>query len=306
MKAVVQLDQIPARARLIVPVIGAGGGSGRSVTAGLLALGLAAAASPVVMDTAPRLASPWPAWVDQEGAGLASLPPHNPTSRADITAAASPCHGTAGTTWHVLTDRQPWNAPSLDLPEDPRAWYQLSATGTWQAVVADTTYPAAHDIVDSHTRGGGTTTAWCDLPFAIPVLCAPTTGPGIALAQTTVMAAEASGLPLQRFVLAMVATSPGRPPSPVRAGLTMLQPKVGQMVTIPYDDHIAAAGLREPHRLKPRTTASADALARAVLSLAHTTWGTPLPAAPTPAPLTPEGGHSAVTPIPHRSAALSG
>jgi hypothetical protein len=305
-KQPVQLDQIPGRARLVVPVIGAGGGSGRSVVAGLLALGLASVSSPVVMDTAPRLASPWPTWIDGEGAGLASLPPRSVTSKSGVATAASVCRGVAGATWHVLTDQQAWSAPPLDLPDDPQAWYQLSSLGPWQAVVIDTAHPAAHDMVDGRARGGGTTTAWCDLPFTVPVLCTPTTGPGVALAQTAVMAAEAAGLPLERFVLATVATSSGRPPTPVRAGLTMLEPKVGRTVSVPFDEHVAAAGLRESNRLKPRTAASADALARAVLSLAHAAWGTPLPAAAAPAPLTLEGGHGAITSITARSAALPG
>ena len=305
MKQSPELDRIPSRARLLVPVLGTGGGSGRSIVAGLLALGLSSAATAVVLDTAPRLSSPWPSWVDREGAGLASIPPERPTTRAAVAAAASECRGGAGTAWQVLTDQQPWSAAPLDLPVDPRAWHQLSAAGTWQTIVVDTDYPAAHDIVGGSTRGGGRTASWCDLPFTVPVLCAPATGPGITLAQTTVLAAEAASLPLQRFVLATVATSPGRSPAPVRAGMTMLEPKLGRTVPIPFDEHIAAAGLREANRLKPRTTASSEALAAAVLSLAHSAWGTPLPAATSPALQTPEGGRRAITSVTPRPSALS-
>ncbi|MFE2529783.1 hypothetical protein ACFXEL_36790 [Streptomyces sp. NPDC059382] len=173
----------------------------------------------------------------------------------------------------------------LRLPSDPAAWYQLAAAGGWQAVVADTSHPVAHDVVTSRTMGlPGMTAGWCALPYTAPVLTAPATGQGVAALQVAVRAASAEGLPLQRMVVALVETGDGRLPAGVRAAATMLQAQVSDVVHIPYDPHIRAHGIRDAHRLASRKTReAADALVRAVVASAHRTWGEPLPAAPVPA-----------------------
>ncbi|MBC2878434.1 hypothetical protein H7K43_25890 [Streptomyces sp. TYQ1024] len=239
-----------------------------------------------MLDTVPRLSSPWPTWVSAPGGGLPALPPDLPLSRRQVREAASRCQGPAGE-WQVLTDHQDWSCPPLSLPTDPAAWYQLAAIGGWQAVVADTGHAVAHDIVTARCEGrSGTTAAWCGLPFAVPVLCAAANGDGVQALQTAVQAALAEGLPLQRTVVALVCLADGRLPASVRAAITMLQGRVAAVVTVPWDPQIRVSGLRNIGRLKARTVQAGAELAQRVLDAAKTAWGDPLPPAPVPAALT--------------------
>ncbi|MGP3979263.1 hypothetical protein ACTWQF_35690 [Streptomyces sp. 8N114] len=246
----------------------------------------ASTAPSVVLDTVPRAASPWPYWAAEPGTGLASIPPDQPASRQRIQDAAARCPAPEGRSWHVLTDHQKWSSPPLQLPDDPAAWHQLAAAGGWQVAVADTGNAMAHDVIATRCAGhAGQTAAWCALPFCIPVLCTAATGPGVLALQLAVKAAVAEGLPLQRMVIALAKTTEGRLPSPVRAAAAMLRSHVYAVVTIPYDPHIRTYGMSDAHRIRPKTLAAGNDLARAVLASAHQVWGDPLPAPPVPAPL---------------------
>ncbi|MFF1399355.1 hypothetical protein ACFVZD_36850 [Streptomyces sp. NPDC058287] len=282
------MTALPAASRLVVPVMAATGGSGRTITAGLLGRGLASAGSTVVLDLAPRLSSPWPAQLaGQKARGLAALPPGEPLTRTAVQQACA-VHTTAtGIPWHVLSDGRAWHEQPLVLPEDPAAWYQLSAIGGWQAVVADTVHPLAHDLLAARSSGHlGQTRGWYELPFAIPVLCAAATADGIQALQQAVMALHAEGLPLGRSVIALVATGDGRPPAAVRAGATMLSARTAAVVHLPYDPHIRAHGLNSG-RVRVRTREASSQLTRAVLAAAYSAWGRPLPDAAHPAPISP-------------------
>ncbi|MBP0453937.1 hypothetical protein J5Y04_31000 [Kitasatospora sp. RG8] len=284
----VPVVELPLHGRLVVPVLAATGGSGRSTVAGLLGAVLARAAPSVVLDLAPRLASPWPAWTAEPGTGLASIPPDRPLSRAQAQAAAARLPGPGGSSWQVLTDHREWSAPPLPAVDTPAAWYQLAAIGGWPAVVADTCHPMAHDLVAARTGGDqGLTAAWCALPVSVPVVCAAATGSGVAALQTALSAAAAEGLPLQRMVVALVATGDGRAPAPVRAGETMLAPRVAAVVRVPYDPDLRAHGLRNASRLGARSVQAAEQLVQAVVTSARESWGDPLPAAAQPAPAAP-------------------
>lgn len=290
---------LPGQSRLFIPVLGATGGSGRSVTAGLLGCSFAASGSSVVLDTAPRLASPWPSWVARKGSGLAALPPDRPFSREQAIEAASGFPGPKAP-WAVLTDHQEWHQDQLSLPCDPGAWYQLAAGGGWQAVIADTAHPVTHDIVTARAAGRtAVTVSWCSQPFAVPVLTALATGPGVAALQMAVKAASAEGLPLQRAVVALTSPGEGRLPPPVRAAATMLQSLVSAVVTVPFDPHIRGHGMAEPERLGRRTAEAGTAMAAAVLTAAHRAWGEPLPSAPVPAALPTEASADPMTPDHH-------
>ncbi|MET8298174.1 hypothetical protein ABZW02_29605 [Streptomyces sp. NPDC005180] len=240
-------------------------------------------ADTVVLDLAPRLTSPWPAWSGPSG-GLAALSPDRPLARAHIRGAAAGRRSAAGE-WSVLTDAREWHAAPLALPVQPAAWYQLAAAGGWQAVVADTAHPIAHDVLTARCSGGPSLTrAWCDLPFAVPVLCAQATADGIQPLQQALMVLHAEGLPLQRAVVVLAATADGRPPAVVRAAATMLSARAAAVIHLPHDADIRASGL-QPARIRPRTRQTARELAAAVLAAAHQSFGDPLPDAPQPAPL---------------------
>lgn len=271
----------------MLPVMAATGGSGRSTVSHLLACGLAASGRTVVLDTGPRLSSPWPAWTaGQTAPGLASLPADRPLSRNQVIRAAAELSAPCGS-WQALTDGREWHNAPLSLPHDPAAWYQLASIGGWQLVVADTVHPVAHDVLAARCEGhAGQTRGWCDLPSAVPVLCAAATAGGIQALQQTVMALHAEGLPLNRTVAVLVAVGDGRLPPVVRAGATMLAPRTAAVVHLPHDPQIRTHGLSELSRLRSRTRQAAVQLADAVLAAAHAAWGSPLPDAPRPAPLT--------------------
>lgn len=278
---------LPETARLVVPVMAATGGSARSTVAHLLADELAVAADTVVLDLAPRLASPWPTWSGgTQAAGLAALPHDQPLTRGAVRGAAAVRRAAEGG-WHVVTDGREWHAAPLSLPPEPAAWYQLGAVGGWQAVVADTAHPIAHDVLVARCSGSPSLTrAWCDLPFSVPVLCAQATADGMQTLQQAVMVLHAEGLPLQRTVVVLAATADGRPPAVVRAAATMLSARAAAVVHLPHDADIRANGLQaQPARTRTRTRQAARELATAVLAAARESFGDPLPDAPQPAPL---------------------
>lgn len=284
-------ETVPALAvgaRLLVPVMAATGGSGRTTVASLLGAGLAASGSTVVLDLAPRLTSSWPGRLaEQRVGGLALLPPGQPLTRSAVQRASAVVAGADGASWHILSDGREWHTPPLPLPENPAAWYQLAAIGGWQGVVADTVHPLGHDLLTARCAGEiGQTRGWCNLPYAVPVLCAAATAQGMRSLQQAVMVLHAEGLPLQRTVVALVSTGDGRPPVAVRAGATMLTSRTAAVVQVPYDPHIRAHSLAAA-RLRSRTLQAAARLTGAVLAAAHSTWGDPLPDAPQPAPTTP-------------------
>ncbi|WP_331756729.1 hypothetical protein [Streptomyces sp. NBC_01568] len=278
---------LPETARLVVPVMAATGGSARSTVAHLLADELAAAADTVVLDLAPRLASPWHTWSGGDQVpGLAGLPPDQPLTRRRIRDAAAVRQAPAGQ-WGVLTDGREWHSAPLNLPPEPAAWYQLAAAGGWQAVVADTAHPIANDVLVARCSGSPSLTrAWCDLPFAVPILCAQATADGMQTLQQAVMVLHAEGLPLQRTVVVLAATADGRPPAVVRAAATMLSARTAAVVHLPHDPDIRANGMQaQPARIRARTRQAARELATAVLAAVRESFGDPLPDAPQPAPL---------------------
>ncbi len=280
------LPVLPERARLVVPVMATTGGSARSTVAHVLADAFAAVADTVVFDLAPRLASPWPAWAGIPAGGLAALAPDQPLTRAGIRAAVAVRRAPKGD-WDVLTDGREWHAAPLALPNEPAAWYQLAAAGGWEVVVVDTAHPVAHDLLAARCAGSPSLTrAWCDLPFAVPVVCAPATADGVQALQQAVMVLHAEGLPLQRMVVVLTSTADGRPPAVVRAAATMLSARASAVVHLPHDADIRAHGLQaQPARIRPRTREAARELAAAVLAAARASFGDPLPPAPQPAPL---------------------
>lgn len=280
------------------------GGSGRSALACLIAEELAAVADTVVLDLGVRLTSPWPGWTQavptghaartvravqavrtvQGGSGdggLAALPCDRPHTREAIRSAAVRRGG-----FDVLTDGREWNAPPLALPSEPAAWYQLAAAGGWQIVVADTAHPVGYDVLAARCAGlPGATRGWCELPYAVPVLCAAATADGVQVLQQAVMAMTAEVMPLSRAVVVLVGLDGGRAPAVVRAAATMLADRAYDVLELPHDADVRAHGLRGPGRPRARTRQAVARIAEAVLEAAHSAWGGELPDAPVPAPV---------------------
>ncbi|MBO8189888.1 hypothetical protein JW592_31230 [Streptomyces sp. DW4-2] len=99
--------------------------------------------------------------------------------------------------------------------------------------------------------------------------------------QTAVAAATAEGLPLQRTVVVFVSLGEGRLPTAVKTAMTMLDSRVAEVVSMPFEPQIrTGGGVHEAVRPKSRIE-----LTTAVLASAHRSWGEPLPPAAEPAPL---------------------
>ncbi|MET8982507.1 hypothetical protein ABZX85_43700 [Streptomyces sp. NPDC004539] len=281
--APVAVPHLPVGSRLLVPVLAATGGSGRTTVAHLLARGLAAIADTVLLDLSPRLASSWPTHLAARRAtGLAALPPDQPLTRTAVRAACA----VEDTGPHILSDSRAWHAPPLlNLPELPAAWYQLASIGGWQAVVADTPHPLAHDLLTArHTGERALTRDWYELPYAIPVLCAPATADGVHALIRATKTLDAEALPLARTVVALTGTTDGRLPASLRTALAGATDRTAAVVHIPHDPRIRAQGQSTAHP-RPRTRHASTRLTDAVLSAAHRMWGRPMPLAPQPAAL---------------------
>ncbi|HEY8983191.1 MAG TPA: hypothetical protein VIU15_26890 [Streptomyces sp.] len=278
----VAVPRLPDGARLVVPVLAATGGSGRTTVAHLLGTGLAGVGDTVVLDLAPRLASSWPGRPSpQRAPGLASLPPDQPLTRTAVRAACA----SDGTGPAVLADDRAWHAAPLDLPELPAAWYQLAAIGGWQAVVADTAYPLAHDLLTArHAGHRALTRDWYELPCSVPVLCTAATADGVQALQQATKTLDAEGLPLARTVIALVGTGDGRIPAAVRGAFGEAAERAAGVVQVPYDSRVRAQG-QATAQPRARTRQAAGRLTDAVLETAFRVWGRPLPAAPQAAPI---------------------
>ncbi|MGW2869949.1 hypothetical protein [Kitasatospora sp. NPDC001225] len=252
--------------RLVVPVLGAAAGCGRSTVALLAAAGLARLAPTVVLDCAPTALSPWRRWPLAGGTGLASVPADRSLHTGQVRAAASSClDGLV----QVLTDRRPWSQPPLALPSAPSAWPALAGMGGWRVSVADTALTVADDLGDAGVRSR--TARWMLLERAVPVICAPTSREGLEAAAVAIAAAESAGLPLQRCVLVLVGVAGGMPRQ-CRAVATMLAPRVGAVVRVPHCPAWRAHALRTD-RLSRRFEAAGSQLTDTLITTAERSWG---------------------------------
>ncbi|MFX4293624.1 hypothetical protein ACOJQ7_14835 [Streptomyces bohaiensis] len=272
----------------MVPVLAATGGSARSSTAALLACGLAERGETVLVDLARRWVSPWPMWVDaatSEPGGIADVPPSQPvTTRQVRDAAVTVQAGPAP--WQVLTDRQAWQAPPLDVPEDAAAWHQLVAVGGWQCAVVDTHWAVGEDLaLAAHRAGPSVTQRWTGLPCVVPVWCATATGPGVDRLMAALAAAEEAGLPVQDSVVALTHTADGRLPAPVRAACALLADRVARLVEVPFLPRLRSHGPLPTEELGKKGAAAAEDISSAVLGTARDRYGSPLPNAAIPDPV---------------------
>jgi hypothetical protein len=276
-KAQVQPVVMPAGVSAL-PVFAWGGGAGRSTVAGLMASALAPHVPTVVADTVPRVASPWSTWTDQPGAGLLSVPGGDPPPGVAVRHAASVCQWPKGSSWHVMTDVRPWNAPAISVPTDPYPWYQLVGSGGWNAVVVDTGHSVGKDLMTSQlTAAAPLTTRWAIAPQCVPIWCLPATGESVSTMLERGSFLAGAGINPQRMVLAVVSLGAGSDPRGVKAALTMLDGQFAAVVRVPFDSAIQAHGLREPGRLDQRTWRAGRELVDAA---AHVLAQSAQPAAP--------------------------
>lgn len=281
--------------RLVVPVVAATGGAGRSTVSEALARALGPyLGSLAVADCGARGSSPWVHRITAPaGGGLACL--RAGWNRLDegtpglLAAAASRLAGQEAV--HVYTDTTPATAagptasvsggtagvpPILAFPPRPDVWRTL--LHTYHGVVVDTPFSVTTDVLYAAQRGRPSDLArWfaCEADV-VGVIAATADARSANALLEAVTALEAAALSADRFVVALTHMAPGPAPRRVRSRLALLDGRVGAVVELPFD-----AGLHGGNGLggARESEAAHRALAGAVLAR------TSAPLGPAPAPV---------------------
>jgi len=225
----------PLEGRLLVPVLAASAGAGRSTTTALLAQAVVDQRV-LVVDAAERVSSLWAEWVEHPGLGIAGLDESIPGGiYAHLTRLTA-----ANDRLDVLTDvRHP-----LDPPGPTRNagdWHRIAALTSHPVVIADTRDELLPLLVRwSHCVGDVTALLWLSSTASRPLLCVPSSGRGIDEALETVTLLEELHLSPHRLTCAVVGLSASDLPRWVRAGLTLLEPRVAGIVRLPHSRRLVA------------------------------------------------------------------
>lgn len=295
---------------LVVPVVSAAGGVGRSVLAALLAATLSdtttdpAGRAVAVCDVSPRAASPWPGWVDHAApngtgwlASHAADPERFATELRRSTSALN--RGDAQPVW-VLTDTGPVNPAFSGAYHAPLLWSPLLRYVRAAVIDAD---PFEGSRLARQRHGGppATMAAWMRAPSAqTAVLWVTDPSPaGLARTLEAVTAAEECGLPARQLVVAVndVRGHGWMPRS--RSRRTLLEGRVGSIVEIGHHGALRDGGRAA---CTARDTAGRDLarLASAVLAAARPSVIAALSSAPAQ-PAASAQPAAAASPYPARS-----
>jgi hypothetical protein len=238
---------------LVVPVVSAAGGVGRSVLSALLASALSdcttdpAGRAVAVCDVSPRAASPWPGWVDHAasgGTGSLVTQARDPGQfgREIKRGTSAIDRGDAQPIW-VLTDTGPVNPAFSGIYNAPLLWAPLLQYV--RAVVIDAD-PFEGSRLARQCAGGppSTMAAWANAPFAQTAMVWVTDPSPAGLARTleAVTAAEQCGLPMRQFVVAVndVRGHGWLPRSRTRR--TLLADRVGAIVELGHNSTLRDGG----------------------------------------------------------------
>ena len=276
---------LPHGVRALVPVFAVAGGTGRSTVAGLIAQVLAATTRTVVVDPAPRAASPWGRWIGVDAAppghgglpGLVARPDASACLRAVVSRPVPLSRrgrkdlrdrdpsGSGGPAYDLLTDTRPLTAPPVQVPEEPRWYADLMESGGWFAGIVDTgtPVPAAH-IRSRHAGWPSTLDLWWRRTDAVPVILAPTSADGLAALRQLLALLEYDGLAPARAVVGLVDLSGPDTPRRLRREIGDVTAREGTTVRFPYDDAIRSRGLGELDEVSDGVLDAARAIARAV------------------------------------------
>ena len=248
---------------MLVPVLSPSGAGCRSTVAGLLSATFATVAKTVLLDASTPALSPWPSWVTQPTAKVATWRHDFDSPPAGLLACAAVQHLGAHS-WHVLSPRA--LSPETS-PLAPQQWVRLARAGGWSVAVIDTGHSALVELDDGPDPVWSATAAWiADLPTS-PVLALANTVAGLDHAHRFVTACGRLGLSCSRLTVALVDICAGRQPrQALRAG-TVLAGRVGVVVRLPFDPQIAALGLSAPDRVRPASQRSARVLAAALVDV---------------------------------------
>ena len=259
---------VPPTGRLTIPVLAPTGGSGRSTLSYLLAACVAEHARTLVVDTAPRLASPWKHWLTRPAADdgaaekLRTLAPGTSVGTS-VGSSVSPqqAYAAAG---RVATGTGGDFSVLHAAGETSPAMVDLLAP---RIAVVDTDLSVLSDLsVDPSPPSGltGGLGEWLGARACAPLLCAPAGAKGITDLSTAVHRLRERGVHTERFWVAVVGIAAPEMPRRVQAGLTLLQPHVAGTVRVPHEPRLHAVGTPSWARSTPRLRASVHQLLRAL------------------------------------------
>jgi hypothetical protein len=234
---------------LVVPVMAASGGVGRSTVAALLAAALhqqttdSRGRAVAVCDTRPRAASPWPSWLDhpaEHGTGwLAACAADTQQFGRELRRATSAVDMGDGRPIWVLTDTGPL-VPAYS-GADPGPWLWAPALRYLRAAVIDGDALEGFRLARQHAGGEpGTAASWMTLPVVRTAgLWVTDTSPG-GLSRTleAMTAAEACGLPMQQVVVVVNDARGHGWASRSRSRRTLLADRVGAIVELPHNPEL--------------------------------------------------------------------
>lgn len=253
----------PLQGRLLVPVLAAHAGAGRSTTTALLAQAIADRRV-LVLDTADRVSSCWGEWVERPGLGIAGFDEARP---GGVHARLSRLTATSDRV-DVLTDVR----DRLSAPYPVRnaiEWHHVAALTTHPVVLADTHDELLPLLVRwSHCNGDVTASLWLSSASSRPLLCVPSTGRGIDEALETVTLLEQLGLSPHRLNCVVVEISSSTVPRWVQAGLTLLEPRVAHIVRLPHNRRLLSGERPLLAKADARTRRAYTSLARHLIAQA--------------------------------------
>lgn len=296
---------------LVIPVMSAAGGVGRSTVTALLAAALHQHTSDsrgravAVCDTQPRCASPWPGWLDHAAergtSWLSECAADAQRFTLEVRRSTSAISTGTGQPIWVLTDTGPLSAGYSG--SGPGPWFWAPALPYLRAAVIDGDPLEGFRLARHHAGGEpGTASAWMALPSARTAGLWVTDPSPVGLSRTleAMTAAESCGLAMEQIVVA-VNDAHGHGWAPrSRSRRTLLADRVGAIVEISHDAELRRGDCpsASPERVAQRDV---TALLDAVLAAA----GRPVPGptavpdlAPEPAPALGPGPGSAPEPAP--------
>jgi hypothetical protein len=234
---------------LVVPVMSAAGGVGRSTVAALLAAALnrctvdSRARAVAVCDTRPRSASPWPGWLDhtaERGTGWLEACTTDPQRFArEVRRSTSAIDVADGRPLWVLTDTGPMSPTFSGAHAGPRFWAPVLPY--LRAAVIDADPLEGFRLVRQQAGGKpGTAAVWLALAQTKTACVWVTDSSPAGLSRTleAMTSAEKCGLPMQQFVVAVNDSRGHGWAARSRSRRTLLADRVGAIVEISHDGEL--------------------------------------------------------------------
>jgi len=280
---------LDGRYPLVVPVMSAAGGVGRSTVAALLAVGLHQRTTDskdravALCDCQPRCASPWPGWLDhtaEHGTSWLAACAAEQFGR-EVRRSTSAIEVPGGRPMWVLTDSGPLAGGFAGADPGPLAWTPVMRY--LRAAVIDADPLEGFRLARQQASGDmSTAAAWMALPSVrtAAVWVTDTSPAGMARTLEAMTAAEACGLPMRQVVIAVNDCRGHGWLARSRSRRTLLADRVGAIVDIGHDAALRRDDwpCRQPEQLNRRDIA---ALTTAVLTAADRPEASPA-AAPSP------------------------